>query len=307
MATVFKLAKAKQDNASNNSLHQVDDKTIKQTIGFKEEKLQKNKQRVLALSSRGINYRQRHLLNDLGSLLPHFKKDAKLDQKSQLGILNELAELNNCNNCVYFEVRRKQDLYLWASKTPNGPSIKFHVQNIHTMDELKMTGNCLKGSRPLLSFDKNFEFKPHLALVKEVFTHIFGVPKGARRAKPFIDHVMSFSIADDRIWFRNYQIVEKDSTEKSSKKVKDHKDISLVEIGPRFVLNVIRIFEGSFGGASIFANPEFITPSQIRRNIRAEKATRYQSRVQAKDDLRRKLAASDLPYDPTEHDPLKEI
>jgi hypothetical protein len=25
---------------------------------------------------------------------------------------------------------------------------------VHTMDELKLTGNCLKGSRPLLSFDK---------------------------------------------------------------------------------------------------------------------------------------------------------
>lgn len=30
---------------------------------------------------------------------------------------------------------------------------------------------------------------------------------------------------------------------------------SLVEIGPRFVLTPIRIFEGSFGGPTIFANP----------------------------------------------------
>jgi ribosome biogenesis protein BRX1 len=40
------------------------------------------------------------------------------------------------------------------------------------MDELKMTGNCLKGSRPILSFDKNFESEPHLILIKEVFTHV---------------------------------------------------------------------------------------------------------------------------------------
>jgi len=26
--------------------------------------------------------------------------------------------------------------------------------SVHTMSELKMTGNCLKGSRPLLSFDE---------------------------------------------------------------------------------------------------------------------------------------------------------
>lgn len=31
--------------------------------------------------------------------------------------------------------------------------------------------------------------------------------------------------------------------------------MSLVEIGPRFVLTPIRIFEGAFGGATVFANP----------------------------------------------------
>lgn len=56
------------------------------------------KQRVLILSSRGVTYRHRHLLNDLYSLLPHSRKDVKLDTKSKLYQLNELAELYNCNN-----------------------------------------------------------------------------------------------------------------------------------------------------------------------------------------------------------------
>jgi ribosome biogenesis protein BRX1 len=30
---------------------------------------------------------------------------------------------------------------------------------------------------------------------------------------------------------------------------------SLVEIGPRFVLTPIRIFEGAFGGGTVFSNP----------------------------------------------------
>jgi ribosome biogenesis protein BRX1 len=34
----------------------------------------KNKQRVLLLSSRGINHRMRHFMNDLEALLPHVKK-----------------------------------------------------------------------------------------------------------------------------------------------------------------------------------------------------------------------------------------
>lgn len=47
-----------------------------------------------------------------------------------------------------------------------------HVQNVHTMDELKMTGNCLKGSRGILSFDKGFDETEWGRLTKEVFTHV---------------------------------------------------------------------------------------------------------------------------------------
>jgi ribosome biogenesis protein BRX1 len=169
------------------------------------------KQRVLVLSSRGITQRQRHLMNDLASLLPHSKKgiirspplpctsgssgrtpgltitafqiyffflkinllDAKLDSKHQLPLLNELCDLSNCNNALFFEARRKHgDLYLWAAKAPNGPSIRFHVLNAHTMDELKMTGNCLKGSRPIVVFDKAFDDSPHLMVIKEVLMNV---------------------------------------------------------------------------------------------------------------------------------------
>jgi hypothetical protein len=39
-----------------------------------------------------------------------------------------------------------------------------------------------------------------------VVKQIFGVPPQARRAKPFIDHVLTFSILDSKIWFRNFQV-----------------------------------------------------------------------------------------------------
>lgn len=81
---------------------------------------------------------------------------------------------------------KKTSLFFRLSNSPHGPSAKFLVQNskltqfkifyekiennlwdscvevitffvaiflVHTLAELKMTGNCLKGSRPLLSFD----------------------------------------------------------------------------------------------------------------------------------------------------------
>ncbi|KAI6109703.1 Brix-domain-containing protein [Pisolithus sp. B1] len=239
----------------------------------------RNKQRVLMLSSRGVTHRMRHLMSDLESLLPHVKKESKLDSKSQLHLLPELADLHNCNNTLYFEARRHEDLYLWAAKTPNGPSIKMHVLNAHTMDELKMTGNCLKGSRGLLSFDKAFDETEWGRMTKELFTHIFGVPPLARRAKPFIDHILSFSILDSKIWFRNFQILEKDPEQPNGPS-----KMSLVEIGPRFVLTPIRIFEGAFSGATVYSNPEFVTPAAVRSMMKHRKGDRYRNRKDAQEE-----------------------
>ena len=35
----------------------------------------------------------RHLMMDIGQLLPHGKKDSKLDTKSERGVINEVADL----------------------------------------------------------------------------------------------------------------------------------------------------------------------------------------------------------------------
>ena len=48
----------------------------------------------------------------------------------------------------------------------------YSLNIVHTMKELKMTGNCLKGTRPLLSFDETFDSKPHWALIKEALTQV---------------------------------------------------------------------------------------------------------------------------------------
>lgn len=88
-----------------------------------------NKQKTLVLSSRGITHRYRHLMMDILQLLPHARKDSKLDTKQKLYVLNEIADMKDCSNCVFFEVRKGSDLYLWFAKVPNGPSLKFHVLN----------------------------------------------------------------------------------------------------------------------------------------------------------------------------------
>ena len=188
------------------------------------------------------------------------------------------------------------------SKAPNGPTVKMHLQNLHTMEELHFPGNCLRGSRPILSFSPHFATAPHLQVIKELLTHIFSVPKGARKSKPFIDHIMGFTIADGKIWIRCYQINEtavsktdavlevpanasvatKEPTTKKPKGSKSERGdtkISLVEIGPRFVLTPIVILESSFGGPVIYENREFVSPNQIRSEIRLSKAGRYNERT----------------------------
>ncbi|XP_010603739.1 ribosome biogenesis protein BRX1 homolog isoform X2 [Fukomys damarensis] len=231
----------------------------------------KNKERILIFSSRGINFRTRHLMQDLRTLMPHSKADTKMDRKDKLFVINEVCEMKNCNKCVYFEAKKKQDLYMWLSNSPHGPSAKFLVQNIHTLAELKMTGNCLKGSRPVLSFDP-----------------IFSTPRYHPKSQPFVDHVFTFTILDNRIWFRNFQIIDEDA--------------QLVEIGPRFVLNLIKIFQGSFGGPTLYENPHYQSPNMHRRIVRSITAAKYKEKQQVKDvqKLRKKEPKTVLPHDPTE-------
>ncbi|MCJ1407690.1 Ribosome biogenesis protein brx1 [Ptychographa xylographoides] len=274
-------------------------KSLSKTSGHKDDAIPKHKQRVLILSSRGVTYRHRHLLNDLYSLLPHSRRESKLDTKTKLYQLNELAELYNCNNVLFFEARKGKDLYIWMSKAPNGPTVKMHLQNLHTMSELHFPGNCLKGSRPILSFDATFESQPHLLVIKELLTHIFSVPKGARKTKPFVDHVMGFTLADGKVWIRCFQINETEVSKsdtansntaeatavvvkgKSPKGGRGETKISLTEIGPRFVLTPIVILESSFGGPVIYENKEFVSPNQVRSELRISKAGRYARRSEA--------------------------
>ncbi|KAI0225493.1 Ribosome biogenesis protein BRX1-like [Lamellibrachia satsuma] len=175
---------------------------------------------------------------------------------------------------------------MWIASTPRGPSAKFLVENVHTMLELKMTGNCLKGSRPLLSFDPKFDDEPHLALLKELFIQTFSTPNYHPKSQPFIDHVFTFSVADNRIWFRNYQILEENG--------------ELAEIGPRMVLNPIRIFQGSFGGPTLYQNPHYVSPNMLRRMVRLRHGVKYMNRVQAKKAHEARHSDTTYSTDPTD-------
>lgn len=253
--------------------------------------------------------RHRHLLNDLTALLPHTHKESKLDTKKNGGynlLLNSLAELHSCNVVFFLEARKRgQDLYLWLSRAPNGPTVKFSVTNLHTMGEMGtgFAGNCLKGGRGLVVFDRSFDEngpdmnKPgteYRGLIREMLRSVFCVPKkGVKGMKPFIDRIIGVFGVDGKIWIRVYEIREAETTkgkknpednEKPGVKSKDGPDISLIEIGPRFVLTPIVIFEGSFGGPVIYENKEYVSPNQVRRELRLQRAKHSAQRRSVRTD-----------------------
>jgi len=253
----------------------------------------RNKQRVLIFSSRGIGSHGRHLMEDLRRLLPHSKHEPKFEKKMELNQINEICELKSCNNAIYFEARRN-NVYMYVAKLPHGPTMKFEVLNIHTLGEIKMSGNCLLHSRPILSFDNFFETESHLKLIKELFIQLFGTARNHPKSKPFHDHVMSFHYEDSKIWFRHYQVspMTGDDENEPGRQL-------LTEIGPRFVLDPIRIMDGSFGGKTIYLNEEYSTPTRKRIMLRKIREKAAQHRVETRDKRQKKLDAAIMEEDPT--------
>lgn len=227
-------------------------------------------------------------MKDIRTLMPHHRPESKLDRTKTLSVVNEICSMKHCNKAVLFEGRRKKDLYMWLANVPNGPSAKFLIENVHTMAELKMTGNCLRGSRPLLSFDDKFTQIPHLILLKELLVQIFGVPNYHPKSQPFFDHVYTFTYLDRRIWFRNFQILSEDG--------------GLAEIGPRFVLNPVKIFEGSFSNFALWENTDYVSPARQRQMLKKIAKDRYVNRVEQK--ARREATAPTKAYENIEYNEI---
>lgn len=125
----------------------------------------------------------------------------------------------------------------------------------------------MRVARSLLSFDQEFSKKPHLMLVRELLTQTFGVPNH-HKSQPFVDRVYTFTFLDNRIWFRNYQILAENG--------------ALAEIGPRFVMNPVKIFADSFTGEVLSENPDYVSPAKHRRMIKLAAKDKYYNRNDAK-------------------------
>jgi ribosome biogenesis protein BRX1 len=257
------------------------------------------RKKVLVICSRGVTTQFIELVEDVLKLLPHAKKDPKFDKREPLTSVNEIADLAGCRFAVYFEARKMQDLFMWTSAVDSeGPSAKFLVQQIKPMKDLRLTGNCLLGSRPIVSFDNSFGGSAHGALLQSLLGQIFSTPKGHPRSKPFHDHVLHFSFMRGKVVVRHYQVLPPLDGTKSG-------DQSLVEIGPRFSLLPIRIFAGSFGGETLYANPEYVSPNEARSALKRKSSRTTIGHVVQKEKRRKRINEDGVANLPP--DELKEV
>lgn len=48
------------------------------------------------------------------------------------------------------------------------------------------------------------------------------------------------------------------------------------------VLEIIRIFDGSFNGTVLFDNPDYVTPNTVRKQIKLQAAGKYENKQMQK-------------------------
>lgn len=235
------------------------------------DKRMTNRQKALVLGGRTMTSKDRHLLNELRGLMPHSREHSKISRSGKLGDdIIELCSLHQCNSVLFIDPHRKDISYMWIAQSPSGPSIKMQLSNVHTADEIRMAGNCLKYSRPLLHFDREFETQPHLRVAKSLLHMAFNTPRYHPKSKPFIDRIMSFFWLDGHIWVRNYQICPTDP-------------VSLMEIGPRFVLEPIAIFNGCCKGSVLWKNADAKPPTEQRRDRKMRRLEKMKGNEEVRD------------------------
>ncbi|OEH80226.1 ribosome biogenesis protein [Cyclospora cayetanensis] len=178
------------------------------------------------------------------------RQRTKWEKKEKLQNIAELCQLRSCNAVVYLE-QRKNDALLHVTKVPLGPTFIARVMNVETLSELRLSGNCLLHSRPLLVFAAEFDREPQFRVLKELFTQVapLVVGEGGDANNP---HRQTY-----------------------------------IEIGPRFVLDPVKILEGSFCGKTLWRNAVFVRTRDLLRPRRLQAALDFARRQEQKE--RRKV------------------
>jgi ribosome biogenesis protein BRX1 len=106
-----------------------------------------------------------------------------------------------------------------------------------------------------------------------------------------------------QIWVRNYQVLEQAAENAmeahiAKKQLGQDRSTSMVEIGPRFVLDPIRVFRGSFGGQTLYLNPDYQSPNEIRSMEKRDQGNSYVDRKQSQKKRKERNENIVVPEDP---------
>jgi len=77
------------------------------------------------------------------------------------------------------------------------------------------------------------------------------------------------------------------------------------QVGPRMALQPIRIFDGSFSGATLYENPAFVSPNTVRRMLKQRAAGKYNRKVAARG--KRRAHEAENPHAPRAAFELNEV
>lgn len=177
------------------------------------------------LSTRGATAKIRHLMKDISKLVK-VEEEQKWDMGKDYGELKNLIEINECDSMLFFRSTRRSD-DLWVGVL-NGMSVLFRMHNVFTVKDCNFPVNSFRDCGYVLMFSKEFDEIEHLRCAKNVIDHVF-------QSNEIKDKALCFFYLDGFIWVRCYKIGKK-----------------LEEIGPRFVLEVLKVFEKCFEGKVLY-------------------------------------------------------
>lgn len=218
----------------------------------------------MLLQTRGSIRQHAQVFENLRDLIPHAKREQSMNSKD-FHVLDEIASDRFCDTIGAFETRHKKvssECYFWIATCPSGPSINFFVRDAQSIESLRLIGNSLKGSRPILQFDPKFNDGGVLEIAKWSLQRLFSVPFEDPHSKPFVDRTMTFVVDGDVIVIRHYQIQWGENGEETE----------LAEIGPRVELEPNYVLAGVFKGHKIWSNADFVSPYKELKAERRKKA-----------------------------------
>lgn len=278
--------------------------TTKPTFGFKathkkvqekKKKLQRQKQseqlenealtvpRSIVYSKDRVGYSIDNLTESMRStMLPFTAKDIAVNKDKRKEII-DFSHKMAVSHLIEFSQSEKATT-MKICKLPRGPTVYFTVTEYCShkdikkgFREAKVKHSEINTNHPAVTILNNFNTTnaPHIKLAAATLQNMFPPvdlkkfnPKNAKRV------VLFNYLSDESIEMRQYTI----KIDGEGKK----KDVSLVEVGPRMTLKVLKILEGCFTGDTIYHSYITKTPQEVqeakvkKQKSETEKARRRQ-------------------------------